>query len=50
MSDQKKSKFGLGVLFGREELLNEMQPFLVGGGMISKVTLNKIEFASRTAQ
>jgi len=36
---------GLGVLFGREELLNEMQPFLVGGGMISKVTLNKIEFA-----
>jgi cysteine desulfurase/selenocysteine lyase len=30
---------GLGVLWGREELLDEMDPFLGGGDMISRVTL-----------
>ncbi len=31
---------GLGVLWGREELLDAMPPFLGGGGMILDVTLN----------
>jgi len=30
---------GIGVLWGREELLNAMDPFLGGGDMISRVTL-----------
>jgi cysteine desulfurase / selenocysteine lyase len=30
---------GIGVLWGREELLNDMDPFLGGGDMISRVTL-----------
>jgi cysteine desulfurase/selenocysteine lyase len=29
---------GIGVLYGREQLLEEMPPFLGGGGMISRVT------------
>ncbi|MEM6472300.1 MAG: SufS family cysteine desulfurase [Planctomycetota bacterium] len=29
---------GIGVLYGRESLLEEMPPFLVGGGMIDRVT------------
>ena len=32
---------GVGVLWGREELLDAMDPFLGGGDMISKVTLEK---------
>ncbi len=32
---------GIGVLWGREELLDAMDPFLGGGDMISKVTLEK---------
>lgn len=31
---------GIGVLWGREELLNAMDPFLGGGDMISRVTLD----------
>jgi len=31
--------FGSGVLYGREELLAQMAPFLLGGGMIERVTL-----------
>ncbi len=32
---------GIGVLYGRKEHLNEMQPFLYGGGMISKVSIRE---------
>lgn len=32
---------GIGFLYGRSELLNKMQPFLYGGDMIEKVTLEK---------
>jgi cysteine desulfurase / selenocysteine lyase len=32
---------GIGVLYGREALLEEMQPFLGGGDMISSVTFEK---------
>jgi cysteine desulfurase / selenocysteine lyase len=32
---------GIGVLYGRPELLQEMPPFLTGGSMISVVTLEK---------
>jgi cysteine desulfurase/selenocysteine lyase len=31
---------GVGVLYGRPELLEEMPPFLAGGGMINRVTLS----------
>ena len=31
---------GIGVLYGREELLSEMEPFMLGGGMISSVELD----------
>ena len=30
---------GVGVLYGRRELLEEMEPFLAGGEMIRRVTL-----------
>ncbi|OHD72667.1 MAG: hypothetical protein A2177_10690 [Spirochaetes bacterium RBG_13_68_11] len=33
--------FGIGVLYGREELLQQMSPFLYGGGMIESVTLER---------
>jgi len=32
---------GIGVLWGRRELLEEMEPFLYGGEMISRVTLER---------
>lgn len=31
---------GVGVLYGKEKLLNEMPPFLGGGGMVESVTVN----------
>lgn len=36
---------GIGVLFGRKDLLAEMQPWMVGGGMISRVTKDEFETA-----
>jgi len=36
---------GIGVLWGRAELLNEMPPFLGGGSMIETVTMEKTTFA-----
>lgn len=36
---------GIGVLYGREELLNEMPPFMGGGDMISSVTFEKSTWA-----
>jgi cysteine desulfurase/selenocysteine lyase len=36
---------GVGVLWGREELLNEMSPFLFGGSMIDSVTMTDATWA-----
>ena len=36
---------GVGVLWGRSELLNEMDPFLTGGSMIEEVTMTHSTFA-----
>src|SRR3989338_9952389 len=36
---------GLGVLYGKLEHFEKMNPFLLGGGMIAKVTLDEIKFA-----
>ena len=35
---------GIGVLYGKEELLEGMEPFLTGGDMISSVTFEKSEW------
>jgi cysteine desulfurase/selenocysteine lyase len=35
---------GVGVLYGRSELLNALPPFLTGGSMITTVTMEKAEF------
>jgi cysteine desulfurase/selenocysteine lyase len=37
---------GIGVLWGRRELLAAMPPFMVGGQMIRRVTLDDAEFAA----
>jgi len=36
---------GIGVLWAREELLNGMEPFLSGGGMINEVTVGDTTYA-----
>ena len=36
---------GVGVLYGRKELLSEMPPFLTGGEMIQTVTRDKVVYA-----
>lgn len=36
---------GVGVLWGREELLNEMPPFLYGGSMVTSVSMEKATYA-----
>jgi cysteine desulfurase / selenocysteine lyase len=41
---------GIGVLYGRRELLNELEPFEGGGSMISKVTKDKITWAEVPAK
>ncbi len=35
---------GVGILYGREELLNAMPPFLAGGEMIDQVTFEKVTY------
>ena len=35
---------GIGVLYGKRELLNELPPFLTGGSMITTVTMERAEF------
>ena len=37
---------GIGVLYGRKELLEKMRPFNFGGGMIKNVGLDSTEFAN----
>lgn len=36
---------GVGVLYGRRELLEKMPPFILGGEMIRKVTFDEVTFA-----
>lgn len=36
---------GTGVLYGRKELLEEMKPYQVGGGMINSVETDKVDYA-----
>jgi len=36
---------GIGVLYGKEELLEKMPPFMFGGEMIESVRLNKVVYA-----
>ena len=38
---------GIGVLYGRKELLSEMPPFLTGGEMIQTVTRDKVVYADK---
>ncbi len=35
---------GIGVLYGKRDLLEKMEPFMYGGGMISEVTLKKCKW------
>ena len=35
---------GIGVLYGRKDLLNSMPPFIFGGGMVRSVSKDKTEF------
>jgi len=37
---------GIGVLYGKKNLLNSMPPFLYGGDMINEVSIEKTSFAS----
>lgn len=37
--------FGIGVLYGRKELLSDMPPFLCGGEMIQSVTRDRVVYA-----
>jgi cysteine desulfurase/selenocysteine lyase len=41
---------GIGVLYGREEVLADMPPFLRGGGMIREVSFGHTEFAELPAK
>ncbi|MEO6942949.1 MAG: SufS family cysteine desulfurase [Terrimesophilobacter sp.] len=41
---------GVGVLYGRSELLNAMPPFLTGGSMISRVTMDGAEYLAAPAR
>jgi cysteine desulfurase/selenocysteine lyase len=37
---------GIGILWGRSEYLNEMEPFLTGGSMIESVTMTEAKWAT----
>jgi len=41
---------GVGVLYGRRELLNALPPFLTGGSMITTVTLSETEYLPAPAR
>ena len=41
---------GIGVLYGKENLLNELPPFLGGGGMINEVSLDGATYAALPAK
>lgn len=44
------SPMGIGVLYGKEKLLNEMPPFLMGGDMIDYVTEQHTDYAELPAK
>lgn len=37
---------GIGVLYGRKEILEDMDPYQVGGGMINKVEKNSVKYGN----
>ena len=37
---------GIGILWGRSEFLNSMEPFLTGGSMIESVTMTEVKWAA----
>ena len=41
---------GIGVLYGKENILNELPPYQGGGGMINEVTLENVSFADLPAK
>ncbi len=41
---------GIGVLYGKENLLDEMPPYQGGGGMIGEVTTDKVSYAELPAK
>jgi len=41
---------GIGVLYGKEEILNSLPPYQGGGGMINEVTLDSVSFADLPAK
>ena len=41
---------GIGVLYGKENVLNELPPYQGGGGMINEVTLEGVSFADLPAK
>ena len=41
---------GIGVLYGKEEILNSLPPYQGGGGMINEVTLDNVSFADLPAK
>jgi len=41
---------GIGVLYGKENILNDLPPYQGGGGMISEVTLDSVSFADLPAK
>jgi len=41
---------GIGVLYGKERILNDLPPYQGGGGMISEVTLENVSFADLPAK
>ena len=41
---------GIGVLYGKENILNELPPYQGGGGMINEVTLEGVSFADLPAK
>ena len=41
---------GIGVLYGKENILNDLPPYQGGGGMINEVTLDSVSFADLPAK
>ena len=41
---------GIGVLYGKENILNDLPPYQGGGGMINEVTLDTVSFADLPAK
>lgn len=44
------SETGIGVLYGKKEILETLKPFMFGGGMIKNISGNEIEFTDLPAK